>query len=145
MATGKVFVYFFVVLFLSEQSVSRMTEKQLAAAVKLVRNMCLSKEKAKLEEVDKMHEGNWDIDHKTQCYMWCVLSQYKLIGKPNHFDRESANIQVDTLLPESMHDYVVGCLDKCENAATNFDDKCVAAYEYAKCLYFCNPKEYFLP
>lgn len=72
MAAGSVFLYFLVVLLLVDQSVSRvskiiffylktiyklnlllneflkMTEKQLAAAVKLVRNMCLSKEKAKL-------------------------------------------------------------------------------------------------
>nr|WJJ63262.1 odorant binding protein 3 [Pachyrhinus yasumatsui] len=122
-----------------ENVLSRMTDKQLVAAVKLVRNMCLGKAKTTLDEVDKMHQGNWEVDHNAQCYMWCSLNMYKLIDEKNQFDRNAADMQLKQL-PEHMHDYVIKCMNMCDHAATNLNDKCVAAWEYAKCMYFCEPE-----
>ncbi|XP_066147704.1 general odorant-binding protein 72-like [Euwallacea fornicatus] len=132
-------------LLMFEPTASRMTEKQLVAAVKLVRNMCTVKEKPNLADIDKMHQGDWDVDYKAQCYMSCALNSYKLMGKDNRLDREALNLQIETLLPESLRDYVVRCTDQCENAVTNLTDKCVAAYQFSKCVYFCDPEKYFLP
>ncbi|XP_050306989.1 general odorant-binding protein 83a-like [Anthonomus grandis grandis] len=123
---------------------SRMTDKQLVAAVKLVRNMCTGKTKASPEEIDKMHQGNWDVDYNAQCYMWCSLNMYKLMDKENNFDRKSAEAQMSQL-PASLLDYVTKCMDQCEHAAKRLDDKCIAAWEYSKCMYFCDPEQYFLP
>ncbi|KAL1491679.1 hypothetical protein ABEB36_012239 [Hypothenemus hampei] len=121
-----------------------MTEKQFEAAVKLVRNMCIGKTKVNPGEIDKMHNGNWDVDNNAQCYMWCSFNSYKLMRKDNHLDKKSVETQL-ALLPENLHDYVVNCVEKCENAPQNYEDKCVAAYEYAKCMYFYDPEKYFLP
>ncbi|XP_066261903.1 general odorant-binding protein 72-like [Euwallacea similis] len=128
-----------------EPTAPRMTEKQLVAAVKLVRNMCTAKEKPNIADIDKMHQGDWDVGYKAQCYMSCALNSYKLINKDNRLDREAINVQIETLLPENLRDYVVGCMDQCENTATNLTDRCVAAYQYSKCVYFCDPEKYFLP
>ncbi|KAF7282951.1 hypothetical protein GWI33_001761 [Rhynchophorus ferrugineus] len=132
------------VLILINDVVARMTEKQLQAAVKLVRNMCTGKTKATTDDIDKMHKGDWEVDHNAMCYMWCSLNMYKLMDKNNRFDRKSADAQL-AQLPESMQKYVNKCIGQCENAATHFDDKCYAAWEYSKCMYFCDPEKYFLP
>ncbi|XP_030746449.1 general odorant-binding protein 83a-like [Sitophilus oryzae] len=137
-------VLFFCVALWSDNVLCRMTEKQLTAAVKLVRNMCAGKTKATAEDIDKMHVGDWDVDHNAMCYMYCGLNMYKLIDKDNKFDRKSAEAQL-AQLPASMHEYVNKCMDQCENAATSFDDKCHSAWEYSKCMYFCDPEKYFLP
>nr|UWL63292.1 odorant binding protein 2 [Pagiophloeus tsushimanus] len=134
----------FCVTFFVNPASTRMTEKQLVAAVKLVRNMCMGKAKTTPEEVDKMHQGNWDVDYNAQCYMWCSLNMYKLMDSDNNFDRKSADAQL-AQLPANMHDYVNKCIDQCEHAATRLDDKCIAAWEYSKCMYFCDPEKYFLP
>ncbi|ERL84669.1 hypothetical protein D910_02096 [Dendroctonus ponderosae] len=124
----------------------RLTEKQVAAAVKLVRNMCMGKSKVNPEDIEKMHQGNWDVDYEAQCYMWCGFNMYKMLDKENHFDKKSALQQMEQL-PIDLQDYVIKCMGQCENAGelTNFDDKCVVAFEYSKCLYFCDPEKYFLP
>ncbi|KAH1023811.1 hypothetical protein HUJ05_003411 [Dendroctonus ponderosae] len=143
----------------------RLTEKQVAAAVKLVRNMCMGKSKVNpdnlahdvrklllltislcvVEDIEKMHQGNWDVDYEAQCYMWCGFNMYKMLDKENHFDKKSALQQMEQL-PIDLQDYVIKCMGQCENAGelTNFDDKCVVAFEYSKCLYFCDPEVKYL-
>ncbi|XP_060517381.1 general odorant-binding protein lush [Cylas formicarius] len=121
-----------------------MSEKQVVAAVRLVRNMCLPKTKALPEEIDKMHVGDWDIGHNTMCYMQCALNQYKLIGKNNKLDMAQAEQQTKQL-PPSLKAYTDRCLQVCKDSAVTLDDKCVAGYEISKCMYFCDPEKYFLP
>nr|UTN00824.1 odorant binding protein [Semanotus bifasciatus] len=123
---------------------SAMTEKQLIAAVKMVRNVCLPKTKASVEDVDKMHKGDWDVDHTAMCYMHCALNMYKLIDKDNTLNYDSVIIQIKQL-PDRYKESTEKCLDPCKNSAVTLDDKCAAAYEISKCLYFCNPGDYYLP
>lgn len=57
-----------------------MTEKQMKAALKLVRNTCQPKNKATDEDIDKMHKGDWEVDKTARCYMACILTMYKLVS-----------------------------------------------------------------
>ncbi|CAH1183318.1 unnamed protein product [Phaedon cochleariae] len=125
-------------------NVTGLNEKQMKAAVKVVRNVCMPKSKATDEDIDKMHKGDWNIDHTAMCYMHCALNMYKLINKDNTFNYESALNQLKQL-PESYKESTKICMEKCKDAAVTLDDKCVAAYELTKCMYMCNPEKYFLP
>ncbi|KAG5879140.1 hypothetical protein JTB14_004116 [Gonioctena quinquepunctata] len=125
-------------------NVSGMNEKQMKAAVKMVKNACQPKTKATDVDIDKMHKGDWNIDHTAMCYMYCSLSMYKLINTDNTLNYESARAQIKTI-PEIYRESTGICTDQCKEAAKTLDDKCTAAYEIAKCIYSCNPEKYFLP
>ncbi|XP_056645762.1 general odorant-binding protein lush-like [Diorhabda carinulata] len=125
-------------------SIIGMNEKQMKAAVKLVTNMCLQKTKATSEDIEKMHKGDWDVDHTAMCYMYCALNSYKLINKNNTLNYEAAMNQLGEL-PERYRDSAQQCTDQCRDAVVSLNEKCTAAYELAKCMYFCNPQKYFLP
>nr|QUP79524.1 odorant binding protein 31 [Monochamus saltuarius] len=139
--------YFFVsflthLLFIHQ--VAGLSEKQLQATVKMIRNTCQSKTKATSDDIDKMHVGDWNIQHETMCYMQCALNMHKLMNKENTFDYESGMNQLK-LLPDSFRQYTLECMNQCKDAAVTVNDKCIAAYEISKCFYFCNPEKYFLP
>ncbi|XP_056645763.1 general odorant-binding protein lush-like isoform X2 [Diorhabda sublineata] len=113
-------------------SIIGMNEKQMKAAVKLVTNMCLQKTKATSEDIEKMHKGDWDVDHTA------------MINKNNTLNYEAAMNQLGEL-PERYRDSAQQCTDQCRDAVVSLNEKCTAAYELAKCMYFCNPQKYFLP
>nr|XP_023028827.1 general odorant-binding protein 72-like [Leptinotarsa decemlineata] len=131
-------------LMLGILSVTGLNEKQMDAAVKMVKNVCKPKTKATDADIDKMHQGDWNIDHSAMCYMYCALNMYRLMNPDNTFNHESAMAQVKQL-PESFKGPTEICMEKCKDAAVTLDDKCIAAYELSKCMYFCNPEKYFLP
>ncbi|XP_028135948.1 uncharacterized protein LOC114330732 isoform X2 [Diabrotica virgifera virgifera] len=111
-----------------------LNEKQMEAAKKVVTNVCTQKTKATLEEIDKMHHGDWEIDHSAMCYMWCAFNMYKLMHKNNTLNYASATTQLNQL-PESFYESAKMSIEKCKDEA----------YEIAKCMYFANPDKYFLP
>nr|CAI5858691.1 unnamed protein product [Callosobruchus analis] len=124
--------------------VTGMTEKQMWAAVKLARNTCQNKHKASTADIDKMHQGDWNVDHSAMCYMHCALNMYKLMYPNNTFNLE-ASMKQTPQLPDSFRESAETCIFNCKDEAKTLDDKCVAAYELTKCMYFCNPEKYFLP
>ncbi|CAH1186086.1 unnamed protein product [Phyllotreta striolata] len=134
----------FVLLLCMVLYVTGLNEKQMKAAVKLARNMCQPKTKASNEDIEKMHSGDWNVDHSAMCYMFCALNMYKLMHKNNTFNYESAMTQL-AQLPDSYRSFVKVCMDQCQDKAVTLNDKCAAAYELSKCMYFCNPEKYFLP
>ncbi|CAH0557649.1 unnamed protein product [Brassicogethes aeneus] len=121
-----------------------MTEQQLKATSKMVRNVCQPKSKATNEAVDGMHEGIWDIDQNAMCYLHCCINYMKLMNKDNTFNLETAQMQLKTL-PEERKAPTAACMEQCKDSIKTFEDKCQAAYELAKCMYDCNPKEYLIP
>nr|UXE42852.1 odorant binding protein [Hippodamia variegata] len=122
-----------------------MTDAQLKAALKLLRNVCQPKNKATNEQIEAMHKGDWNQDKNGMCYMYCVLNMYKLMKKDNTLDYEVGMATIENQAPESVKVTATHALNACKDAAKTTSDKCVAAHEIAKCIYFDNPAAYFLP
>nr|QTI50350.1 odorant binging protein [Agrilus zanthoxylumi] len=121
---------------------SPMNEAQLANAAKLIRNVCQPKLKISDKLIENMHKGDFPENEKVMCYLECVLRMGQLM-KNGKFDEKSALSQIPTLPPERQQptrDSIKKCAEKGQN-----DDKCLAAFETAKCIYFDNPENYFLP
>nr|AIX97062.1 odorant-binding protein 16 [Dastarcus helophoroides] len=137
-------VTLFGIIMLWHQVYCAMTEAQIKSAVKLARRSCQGKTKATNEQIDGMHKGNWDIDHTTMCYLNCALAMYKLQRADNTFNLEASAAQLKQL-PESLREASAKTTESCKDSAKTLDDKCVAAYEIAKCLYDADPEKYFLP
>ncbi|CAH1977852.1 unnamed protein product [Acanthoscelides obtectus] len=83
-------------------------------------------------EIDKMHQGDWNVDHSAMMY-------------PNNTFNLEASLKQTPQLPDSFRKSAETCIFNCKDEAKTLDDKCVAAYELTKCMYFCNPEKYFLP
>ncbi|KAJ8975039.1 hypothetical protein NQ317_008979 [Molorchus minor] len=65
--------------------------------------------------------------------------------KDNSFDWEGGIKALEANAPASISAEGVKTIANCKDAVKTKDDKCVAAYEIAKCLYDDNPSNYFLP
>ncbi|CAH1375828.1 hypothetical protein MTP99_017210 [Tenebrio molitor] len=135
----------FCLIFFNKVVNAAMSDAQLKAAVKLVRNMCQPKTKATNEDIKKMHEGDWNIDRTAMCYMHCALNSNKLISKENTLNVDVAVSQAQKTLPLSIKEPTLVTINQCKDSAKTTDDKCKAAYEISKCLYEANPEIYFLP
>ncbi|XP_022918322.1 general odorant-binding protein 19a-like [Onthophagus taurus] len=132
-------------LLFMQQAEAAMTEKQVLAAIKLIRNTCKTKTKVADEQIDDTHNGKWDDnDEKLKCYSNCVLGMMKMQKKNGAPDEESAIKQLPQL-PESMREPFEISIKKCINAGDGLTNKCDVAYSFFKCLYFDNPQNYFLP
>ncbi|XP_019766621.1 general odorant-binding protein 72 isoform X2 [Dendroctonus ponderosae] len=122
-----------------------MTEAQMKAALKLIRNVCQPKNKATDAQIAAMHNGDWNQDKNGMCYMNCVLNYYKLQLPDNSFDWETGLKVVESQAPPSMAGFIMETITGCKDAVKTRDDKCKAAVEITKCLYDQNPEKYFLP
>ncbi|KAL3268142.1 hypothetical protein HHI36_007270 [Cryptolaemus montrouzieri] len=122
-----------------------MTDAQMKATVKLLRNVCQPKNKATNEQIDAMHKGDWNQDKNGMCYMHCILSNYKLLTKENKFDWEGALATLEAIAPDSIKATAVHAVHSCKDAVKTTSDKCIAAHELAHCIYLDNPEAYFLP
>ncbi|XP_048522341.1 general odorant-binding protein 72 isoform X1 [Dendroctonus ponderosae] len=144
-----------------------MTEAQMKAALKLIRNVCQPKNKATDAQIAAMHNGDWNQDKNGMCYMNCVLNYYKLQLPDNSFDWETGLKVVESQAPPSMAGFIMETITGCKDAGKIMslsrpnwqfrtkkcvfqtvktrDDKCKAAVEITKCLYDQNPEKYFLP
>ncbi|XP_019867236.2 general odorant-binding protein 72-like [Aethina tumida] len=124
---------------------SAMSEQQLKAAIKLMRNVCQPKSKATDEQIAAMHEGNFDQGKPIQCYNWCLLNMYKLIRKDNSFDWEGGLKTLEAQAPPRIVGPATKCITQCKDAVKTTSDKCAAGNEITECLYKCDPPNYFLP
>ncbi|GLV38303.1 Odorant-binding protein 19a [Carabus blaptoides fortunei] len=115
-----------------------MSEAQLTNAVRLVRNVCQPKFKVSNAQIENMHKGNFEDIPKLGCYMSCGLHALKFM-KNGKMDYEYAKSQVK-LLPENWQSPIEHSIDSSVG-----DDKCVAAYKLAQCMYNAEPDYYFLP
>ncbi|XP_066253169.1 general odorant-binding protein 72-like [Euwallacea similis] len=122
-----------------------MTESQMAAALKLIRNVCQPKNKATNEQIEGMHKGDWNQDQNGMCYMSCVLGYYKLQLPDNSFDWETGVKTIEAQAPPSIAQIALVSVKNCKDAVKTLSDKCRAALEIAKCIYDQNPEKYFLP
>ncbi|KAJ8923335.1 hypothetical protein NQ315_001893 [Exocentrus adspersus] len=122
-----------------------MTEKQLNATKKLVRNTCQNKAKATNEQIDAMQKGDFGGDRNAQCYLHCIISTYKLLTKDNQFDWEAGIKATNANAPPSIAEPGIVSIKNCKDAVKTPSDKCAASTEIAKCLYDDNPANYFLP
>ncbi|RZC32560.1 SCO1 -like, mitochondrial, partial [Asbolus verrucosus] len=129
----------------------KMSEQQMKAALKLVRNVCQPKFKTTDEQIDAMHKGDWNLEHNAQCYLWCILNMYKLITKENAFDWETGITTLTNQAPETLRVTAIQSVNNCKDSVKTPSDKCTAAYEIAHCIYLDNPEvnfmniKYFLP
>ncbi|XP_063921777.1 general odorant-binding protein 72-like [Zophobas morio] len=124
---------------------SAMSEAQMKAALKLVRNVCQPKFKTTNEQIDAMHNGDWGMEKNAKCYLWCILNMHKLISKENTFEWETGVATLTAQAPESLRPTAVASIQNCKDAVKTPSDKCLAAYEIAHCIYLDNPEKYFLP
>nr|ANQ46500.1 odorant-binding protein 1 [Phyllotreta striolata] len=129
-----------------QHGLSVMSEKQLAATKKLIRNTCTNKAGVAPEKVDNTYKGIFDFDDKpAMCYAHCVMMTYKLMKKDNTFDWEEGLKVLEANAPPSLLKSATGAFKHCKNAAKSLDNKCKAALEISKCLYDFDPANYFLP
>ncbi|KAF7279946.1 general odorant-binding protein 72-like [Rhynchophorus ferrugineus] len=122
-----------------------MSEAQVKAAKKLVRNACIPKSKVTEEQVDGMHDGMWDLDKRGKCYLQCVMNFYKLQKPDNTLDWEAGIKMMETQAPPSLAPHGIKCMKECKDAAKTLNEKCTAAFEIAKCIYDIDPAQYFWP
>nr|QTE76120.1 odorant binding protein 12 [Harmonia axyridis] len=141
----KVFVLLILSAHILIENEAAMTDAQLKAALKLLRNVCQPKNKATNEQIEAMHKGDRNQDKNGMCYMHCVLNMYKLIKKDNTLDYEVGMSTIEAQAPDSIKATAIHSLNSCKDAAKTTSDKCIAAFEIAHCLYLDNPPAYFLP
>ncbi|CAH1115179.1 unnamed protein product [Psylliodes chrysocephalus] len=139
--------FLFLCLFvLVQDGLSAMSEKQMAATKRLIRNTCINKVGVTPEKVDAMHKGDFDFNDKSiMCYTHCILMTYKLMTKDNSFDWEEGIKVIEANAPASLAKTAVHSFKSCKNSVKTKDNKCKAALEIAKCLYDDDPPNYFLP
>ncbi|KAK9871819.1 hypothetical protein WA026_014275 [Henosepilachna vigintioctopunctata] len=131
--------------FLYRETEGAMSEAQMKAALKLLRNVCQPKNKATNEQIDAMHRGDWNQDRNGMCYMHCILSMYKLITKENKFDWQAGLTAIEVQAPDSIKETAIHGINSCKDSVKTPSDKCIAAFEIAHCFYLDNPDAYFLP
>lgn len=123
---------------------SGVTEKQLKNGAKLYRNNCQPKTKVTDELIDNMHIGKWDDDKTAKCYMNCVLTMMKLVDKAGNIAYELALAQMSKI-PEARVAPTEKSIKNCKTVGADAADKCDASWQFAKCIYFDNTENYFLP
>ncbi|XP_065174205.1 general odorant-binding protein 72-like [Atheta coriaria] len=121
-----------------------ITEKQMKAAGKLIKNNCQPKSKATEEEITNMQKGIFSDSKSTKCYVLCTLTNMRVVKKTGEADWESAYSQAMTL-PDSRVTPTIKSLDNCKAKLEFNDDKCDNAWRLGKCIYEDNPGNYFLP
>ncbi|CAH1102713.1 unnamed protein product [Psylliodes chrysocephalus] len=119
-----------------------MSEKQMNATKKLVRNTCVTKTKVSPDVVDAMHKGDFS---QGQCYLSCILNTYKLILPEGTFDWEGGIKAINANMPPNIAEPACETVKNCKDSMKTKTDKCIGAAEIAKCLYDDNPSNYFLP
>nr|AWT23300.1 OBP3 [Hycleus cichorii] len=122
-----------------------MTEKQMEAAKKLIRNVCQPKFKVADERIEAMHKGDWTPDKPIMCYNWCVLNMYKLISKDNQFNYDLAVTTLKAQAPLKLQETALKSIENCKDAVKTTTDKCAAGFEVTKCIFMDDPEHYFLP
>nr|APC94208.1 odorant-binding protein 17 [Pyrrhalta maculicollis] len=119
-----------------------MSEKQMNATKKLIRNSCTAKSKVAPEIIDAMHKGDFSDG---QCYLHCIMNTYKLIKPDGSFDWEGGITTVNANAPPNIAVTATASIKNCKDALKNRSDKCAGAAEVAKCIYEDDPPNYFLP
>ncbi|KAI7815032.1 odorant binding protein [Rhyzopertha dominica] len=107
-----------------------MTQKQIAAAQRLTRNMCQPKHKVTDDQIQEMKNGNFD-DTKP------------LKTKNGVFDMEAMKVQLEQI-PEPLKTALEASAANCQDKA-NGPDKCDGAYNMAKCMYAFDKDSYLVP
>ncbi|KAF2893186.1 hypothetical protein ILUMI_12987 [Ignelater luminosus] len=120
----------------------QLTEKQLQASTKMVRNVCQPKNKVTDAQIDAMHKGEFPEDRSLMCYMECCLRTARLM-KDGKADLDIMLKQIQTL-PESRREPTIESAMNCKDSITG-TEKCEIAYQIYKCLYEDNPDNFFLP
>ncbi|XP_060527914.1 general odorant-binding protein 19a isoform X2 [Cylas formicarius] len=93
-----------------------MSEAQMKAALKLVRNTCQPKSKATSEQIEAMKQGDWNQDRNGQCYLNCILTMYKLQKKDNTFDWESGLKVLENQAPPSIATTAIASVLNCKES-----------------------------
>nr|QLQ34532.1 odorant binding protein 1 [Callosobruchus chinensis] len=118
-----------------------ISEKQMKATKKLVRNTCINKSKIPIEDVDAMQQGDFS---KGGCYLLCILETYKVI-KGNDYDWEGAVAAIKANAPTNIAEDAIKAVVACKDSMKTKSDKCIGAAEIGKCVYDFAPEKYFLP
>ncbi|XP_030758741.1 general odorant-binding protein 72-like [Sitophilus oryzae] len=122
-----------------------MSDAQVKATMKLLKNTCMSKSKATEEQINAMHDGDWNQDKHGKCYLQCILAMNKFQKADNTLDWEAGVKMMEAQAPPSFRDHAITTLKHCKDAAQTLNDKCTAAYEIAKCVYDYDPEKYYWP
>ncbi|CAH1974056.1 unnamed protein product [Acanthoscelides obtectus] len=139
--TMKRWVLLWCLLCVTHLANAAISEKQMKATMKLLRNTCINKFKIPIEDVDAMHTGDFS---KGGCYVMCILETYKLL-KGNVYDWENAVTTIRANAPPSVAEDAVAAVVACKDAMKTKDDKCIGSAEIGKCIYDFAPEKYFLP
>nr|AIX97133.1 odorant-binding protein 10 [Rhyzopertha dominica] len=119
-----------------------MTQKQIAAAQRLTRNMCQPKHKVTDDQIQEMKNGNFDDTKPLKCYIDCIFQMFK-VTKNGVFDMEAMKVQLEQI-PEPLKTALEASAANCQDKA-NGPDKCDGAYNMAKCMYAFDKDSYLVP
>ncbi|XP_039499593.1 general odorant-binding protein 19a [Drosophila santomea] len=118
------------------QSEAGVTEEQMWAAGKLIRDVCLPKyPKVSVEVADNIHNGAIPNSKDSNCYINCILEMMQAIKK-GKFQVESTLKQMDIMLPDSYkEDYRKG-IHLCKDSTVGLKNapNCDPAYALLSCL-----------
>nr|AIX97127.1 odorant-binding protein 4 [Rhyzopertha dominica] len=119
-----------------------MTQRQVEAAQRLARNMCQPKTKVTNEQIEAMHNGNFDDSKTLMCYIDCVYQTFKVI-KNGVFDLDNVKMQLEQL-PENISQIVLEASIHCKDKAIG-TEKCELAYNLGKCIFEFDKESFLVP
>ncbi|XP_058817472.1 uncharacterized protein LOC131680778 [Topomyia yanbarensis] len=121
---------------------SKSTMEQMAKASEMMRNVCIGKFKATVEQVDALGRGEFADTKEIKCYVNCVLEMMQAIRK-GKVNADAAIKQIDMLIPPEIGEPTKVAFDSCRNSADGIKNNCDAAFALVKCLHQNNPKFFF--
>ncbi|KAI7815124.1 odorant binding protein [Rhyzopertha dominica] len=142
MVSQKNFCLLFIFIVLIKTSDCAMTQRQIEAAQRLARNMCQPKNKVTNEQIEAMHNGNFDDSKKLMCYIDCVFQTFKLV-KNGVYDLDNVKVQLEQL-PDNLRQTLQEAAIQCKDRAVG-TEKCELAYNLAKCVFEFDKESFLVP
>ncbi|EDV46811.1 general odorant-binding protein 19a [Drosophila erecta] len=118
------------------QSEAGVTEEQMWAAGKLMRDVCLPKyPKVTVEVADNIRNGNIPNSKDSNCYINCILEMMQAIKK-GKFQLEPTLKQMDIMLPDSYKDAYRKGINLCKDSTVGLKNapNCDPAHALLSCL-----------
>ncbi|XP_017052096.1 general odorant-binding protein 19a [Drosophila ficusphila] len=118
------------------KSEAGVTEEQMWAASKLIRDVCLPKyPKVSVEVADNIRNGNIPNNKDSNCYINCILEMMQAIKK-GKFQLESTLKQMDIMMPDSYKDEYRKGINMCKDSTAGLKNapNCDPAHALLSCL-----------
>ncbi|XP_058448781.1 uncharacterized protein LOC131428755 [Malaya genurostris] len=121
---------------------SKSTMEQMAKAGEMMRNVCIGKFKATVEQIEALGRGEFIDSKEVKCYANCVLEMMQAMRK-GKVTADAAIKQIDMVIPPEIGEPTKQAIDVCRNSADGIKNNCEAAFALLKCIHQNNPKYFF--